>query len=1323
MSEEGGLEIKELDTEVNVTDFLPAYPFIEGEDELFPMPFETAISSLKEFRQLSDEFENSVELTRGSVKVKPHQAIIARYASHRTPYDRLLVFHAMGVGKCLARDTPVMMYSHEIKPVQDIKPGDLLMGDDGQSRTVLSVCTGREEMFKVSQFPGGDSYTVNRSHILSLINSQGKKVDIDLVDYILLPDIEKSDLYGYQTGIYPEDFDTSHIVKEIKSLDQVRYLHGYRITNYKPDTQSKIRSLGWECYHLDDLGLFYSPNPPRNIISVKPVGVGEYYGFVISGNRRFLLGDTTVTHNTISAINAIEETISDPTSPIRKAVIFVKAESAEPNFYNTILRVTGSKYYPTDLSDEDVKHIFSAEGQKRGPHGEQSEYAKFWRQVRKNIHRFYTFHHFREFANKIDPSIPVEEKSKKSKKPQILKPKVPRVAMSDILIDEEYSNAFIVVDEGHHLHVEGDDELGSRTYNAFHKVFHKVKNSIIMIMSGTPMTNRAGEIAELMNLLLPQDRQMPTHDNFDRQFIPNGTVNSAALRPYFKGMVTCLRSIPSSAETVFVGNSKVTSTGLHPIDTAAPGYIVQRLVMSEFQSEGYLKIAGQGRFKMDPKSGSNFIFPDGSSDTKNFGKFMKITQDQESKRLSRAVGGKGRGYSDLSKPIPALTNEMKKALEGSTPQEILTKLSKFSIKFAYSIQTLLGGGCTYIYNNRVTGGGCLMLARILEMFGYVRTNGYLNLETADQRPRYAIMTNKSMDEKGAMSAQLQSTFNDPRNAEGKYIQVIIGSDISAEGVSFFHCEHIIIQTPHFHYFKIDQAVARGLRLGSHDVVSEIYRRRGQQFQVKIHLLCAIPVRNGMELDNDSVDVYFYKKSIDKDIAIKHVERAMREASFDCLLHRKINTRGTPFSRDCDFLDCNYDCNAPAYVGPPKLRNYNMYYAELEKDAVKKDVMYQFRKGFKFNLNDIQTLTRSQRFILLTALKEMIDDNVAITNRYGFSSYVREHDDIYFIIDALDQVATDDHMSYYTMYPALRLEDKIDKLIDNTLYNFYDDTLREIQRVGLQEYHLMDEKYPKLLGILPHDIKSQLIEGALIRANALGGRTVGDDIIHISQWILNRYKHLYYEFPNGNPRYIVRTDDRYTRCYDLQSNDWVDCQDNPQVAALIYSKHQQEYTELKESSRFFGTYNPGLDKLWIVPSEDVKATEGGPGNKRITGAVCGTGANNLGAVHYVAWVLDMDYPELMNLRQPRQAMINSIRKIRTIESNVYAQQDGFSLDQLSDDDLARMYRISIGSSGKRAPDGSSITQTKQLCGDLRKHMESLGLLKITAASESRSTGRT
>lgn len=72
-----------------------------------------------------------------------------------------------GGGKCLARGTPVMMHSGEVRLVEDIAVGDLLMGPDSQPRRVETLARGREMMCRVTPTKG-DAYTVNESHILSL---------------------------------------------------------------------------------------------------------------------------------------------------------------------------------------------------------------------------------------------------------------------------------------------------------------------------------------------------------------------------------------------------------------------------------------------------------------------------------------------------------------------------------------------------------------------------------------------------------------------------------------------------------------------------------------------------------------------------------------------------------------------------------------------------------------------------------------------------------------------------------------------------------------------------------------------------------------------------------------------------------------------------------------------------------------------------------------------------------------------------------------------------------------------------------------------------
>lgn len=79
-----------------------------------------------------------------------------------------------GSGKCLGKNTKVLMYNGDIKLVQNIQKGDLLMGPDSKPRKVKSTCTGQEMLYKVHQ-KKGDPYIVNESHILSLKQTSTRK--------------------------------------------------------------------------------------------------------------------------------------------------------------------------------------------------------------------------------------------------------------------------------------------------------------------------------------------------------------------------------------------------------------------------------------------------------------------------------------------------------------------------------------------------------------------------------------------------------------------------------------------------------------------------------------------------------------------------------------------------------------------------------------------------------------------------------------------------------------------------------------------------------------------------------------------------------------------------------------------------------------------------------------------------------------------------------------------------------------------------------------------------------------------------------------------
>ncbi len=272
-----------------------------------------------------------------------------------------------GIGKCLAKDTPVLMYSGKIKLAQDLEVNDIIMGPDSNRRLIRSITTGKEMMYTIKDLESGDSYTVNESHILSLKNKLTDEViNINLVDYLKLDDYTKSHLCGYRCLIkfendvsitsklnvlvqnihneigLPFDLKINTVQNRTKVLSKIIYETGYFVKEYGDmfiyhknksfldDCKFLARSLGikailtdnrtasgklrlhlnsqhWFLYFMDLNEKYTSYNqnfanePVKDQfypIEVIQNEVDNYYGFDITGDRLFVLGDFSITHNT-----------------------------------------------------------------------------------------------------------------------------------------------------------------------------------------------------------------------------------------------------------------------------------------------------------------------------------------------------------------------------------------------------------------------------------------------------------------------------------------------------------------------------------------------------------------------------------------------------------------------------------------------------------------------------------------------------------------------------------------------------------------------------------------------------------------------------------------------------------------------------------------------------------------------------------------------------------------------------------------------------------------------------------------------------------------
>ena len=97
-------------------------------------------------------------------------------SSNYNDEEKRLTSGRNGLGcKCFSLDTSVPLWNGEIKLAKDVIVGDILIGDDGAKRTVLSLTNGESDMYDVSQ-TYGETYTVNDEHVLTLCMPRHKNI-------------------------------------------------------------------------------------------------------------------------------------------------------------------------------------------------------------------------------------------------------------------------------------------------------------------------------------------------------------------------------------------------------------------------------------------------------------------------------------------------------------------------------------------------------------------------------------------------------------------------------------------------------------------------------------------------------------------------------------------------------------------------------------------------------------------------------------------------------------------------------------------------------------------------------------------------------------------------------------------------------------------------------------------------------------------------------------------------------------------------------------------------------------------------------------------
>lgn len=852
-------------------------------------------------------------------------------------------------------------------------------------------------------------------------------------------------------------------------------------------------------------------------INVNSIGKGDYYGFTLDGNNRYLLGDCTVTHNTCSSV-AIAELARQLDPTLRKTLVLVKGATIEKNFKNQLVRqCTSGQYIPDDFDN-----LTSGEQVTR---------------TAKKIKVHYEFKTFQTFAAKL-------------------------ALMTDYHVAESYSNRVIIIDEAHNIRIATNTSVKIQVYKQIHRMLHLVRNRKIILMTATPMRDLPEEFAAIMNLILPLSHQLPTLGKFKEYYIKGTTlVNVDELQKYIRGRVSYLRSAHSNLLQIFEGE----------VLTAAP-YNMSKLKikatkMSDLQSKGYEEALALDKKKHNIKDKDTMEavveaeveeeIENGAEGSENSGIYNNSRQATLFVFPDGSYGGKANIENSKLEGVAkyvkrpknnefTLTTEMRDLLikvngKEATPAQRIENIRKYSSKYADTIEQIIAPANekenVFIFTDLIDGSGAYLFGLLLELFNFRRAKGYKSadgvilapkeikeqeevippkkakkgkkgvgdekkdeydasiaammaeFEAAEQKEKeemkvikrkttrieqptgakYAIITG---DNPITNTERLLAMFNSKENSEGKILRVIIGSRVIGEGTNLLNVRQIHILTPFWNNSMTEQAIGRGIRAFSHDDLPK------DQRYVKIYRHAALPSNSTVE----SIDVTQYKRSEDKDFLMKQIERQCKISAVDCSLNFDRNLRNDDIdgTRDCDYLECKYKCedlDVKAIEQDLLITDtYDLFYADQEAAAITTVIKQMFRKKFHYDLTELlETLPNSSSMIIVRALKNIIDSSVQIINRYGLPSYLREDKNLYFLVDQIT-LPNRFTLGHYAEYPNVRQELTFHDIIRSIQYQTIPTRMDIFETFDLKNKN-DKEAFIRQLKILTLDLQESFLEAA------------------------------------------------------------------------------------------------------------------------------------------------------------------------------------------------------------------------------------------------------
>lgn len=907
-------------------------------------------------------------------------------------------------------------------------------------------------------------------------------------------------------------------------------------------------------------------------------------------NDEMLLFHAVGTGKTCTSVN-VSELAKELNPTLKRTLVLVKGGPLARNYIRELSsRCTAGKYIP-----ENYNKLTKGERVTR---------------TNKLVNKYYEIHTFETFAKNI-----------------ISKNR-------DDILKRDYSNRVIIIDEVQNIRIQPKKKKESlNVYECFHRFLHLLENRKILLMSATPMKDKPDEFASIMNLILPLNSQLPIGKGFNEEYFKGDKlINKTKLKSIIRGRISYLRAMDSGLVKTFEGEIKgdMKKIKVNPStmsDFQTESYNVaynldkgkgKEIDLNEVEEDDDKK--GQGLYDKS-RQASLFVFPDGSYGPEGFEKYVKYNGKKYSllKEFENELTENGKAN------VNKIINNIKKY--SSTYAATLTEIIRHPNENVF------------VYNKFVQGSGAILFCELLKLVGFDKTKGNLEFEEEMERDdsdgsdgdvrdagdigdmnynmddfidsddesddeedkedkedkeeseddgdkseddgesikggipktkKFAIITGESASE-SEIERIIDAVFNDRRNKNGKYIQVIVGSQIIGEGKSLKNIRQIHIQTPHWNNSETEQAIGRGIRAFSHDDL-----KLEDRF-VKVFRHASFPLS-----DLESIDYLMYRISELKEIKIKQIERICKELAIDCELNKDRNLLSTDVdgSRECEYLKCSYKCeysNGSMYSNDQITDTYNLYYAKNKLDIITKIIKKLFRKRFSYDLYEIiNSLDENiPLLIILRSLKRIIDESVVLINRYGFPCFLREENNLYFLVDEIS-LPNSFLINEYSVNPETKRVYDFEDNLEMIQYKYIDDKLNMLKTLDVESVS-EKQKIIDILHSLSPELKEIIIESILSKE----GNKEGEKL---REFIMNYFSKYIVEFPDKKVSTLLK-EYKY-RCMNKESSIWEECDDNIELELEEITSSKRKELE-KNKYGYYSIYDMDRKDSFKIKELDKK----------------------------------------------------------------------------------------------------------------------------------------